>query len=336
VAPAVGALSGDVMRVFTAEEIQKLISPGTLVEVLRHAFQADLVCPPRQIVAVPGGTQQRLCLLMPAFERTGAGAVKLVTVFPGNAARALPTIQGGILVFSEDGTPVALLDGTIVTRLRTAAASALASTFLSREDSAHLVIIGTGSLAPHMAAAHAAVRPIRRISICGRRAAVAEHTAAAIRRVVTPDTQVLSASSIERAVASADIVSCVTSSATPVLAGRWLREGTFVDLVGGFSPDRREADDDVVRRSRIFVDTFEGAMTEAGDILDPLARGIIAREQVEAELADLVSGRHAGRLTAQELVTFKTVGTAIEDLAAAQAVLAAACGNDGSNPDPSG
>jgi alanine dehydrogenase len=324
------------MRVFEAEEIQKLITPGTLVEVLRQAFQADLVCPPRQIVAVPGGTQQRLCLIMPAFDRRGAGAVKLVTVFPGNAARALPTIQAGILVFSQDGTPVAMLDGTIVTRLRTAAASALASTFLSREDSAHLVIIGTGALAPHMAAAHAAVRPIRRISICGRHEAAAERTAAAIRLVVKPEVEVLSASSAERAVASADIVSCVTSSATPVLAGRWLREGVFVDLVGGFSPQKREADDDVVKRSRIFVDTFEGAMTEAGDILDPLSRGIIAREQVEAELADLASGRHAGRITKTELVTFKSVGTAIEDLAAAQAVLAAASGHDGFNENPSG
>jgi alanine dehydrogenase len=323
------------MRVFTAEQIQKLVTPGTLVEVLRHAFQADFVCPPRQIVAVPGGTQQRLCLIMPAFDRRGAGAVKLVTVFPENAARSRPTIQAGILVFSEDGTPVAMLDGTIVTRLRTAAASALASTFLSREDSAHLVIIGTGSLAPHMAAAHAAVRPIRRISICGRREAAAQRAAAAIRRVVKPDVEVLSASSAERAVASADIVSCVTSSAIPVLAGRWLREGAFVDLVGGFSPDRREADDDVLRRSRIFVDTFEGAMTEAGDIMDPLSRGVIAREQVEAELADLVRGRHVGRITDKEVVTFKSVGTAIEDLAAAQALLAAASGIDRLNEDPS-
>jgi alanine dehydrogenase len=320
------------MRVFRAEEIQKLITPRSLVEVLRHAFQADLVCPPRQIIAVPGSTQQRLCLIMPAFDGSGAGAVKLVTVFPGNAARALPTIQAAILLFSQDGTPVAMLDGTIVTRLRTAAASALASTFLSRQDSAHLVIIGTGSLAPHMAAAHAAVRPIRRISICGRREAAAERTAAAIRLMVKPEVEVLGASSVETAVASADIVSCVTSSATPVLAGRWLREGAFVDLVGGFSPDKREADDDVMRRSRIFVDTFEGAMTEAGDILDPLSRGVIAREQVEADLADLVSGRHVGRVTDKELVTFKSVGTAIEDLAAAQAVLAAASDSDNGNP----
>ena len=324
------------MRVFAAEEIQKLITPRILVEVLRRAFQADLVCPPRQSVAVPGGTQQRVCLIMPAFDRRGAGAVKLVTVFPGNTTRSLPTIQAAILVFSEDGTPVAVLDGTIVTRLRTAAASALASTFLSREDSAHLVIIGTGALAPHMAAAHAAVRPIRRISICGRREVAAERTAAAIRLVVKPEVEVISTRSIESAVASADIVSCVTSSATPVLAGRWLREGVFVDLVGGFSPDRREADDEVVRRSRIFVDTFEGAMTEAGDILDPLSRGVIARAQVEASLADLTSGRHAGRISDREVVTFKSVGTAIEDLAAAQAVLAAASANDRSIVGPSG
>ena len=324
------------MRVIAAAEIQKLITPGKLVEVLRRAFQgAALVCPPRQVVQVPGGAQQRLCLLMPAFDRRGAGAVKLVTVFPGNATGVFPTVQAAIVVFSEEGAPVAMLDGTIVTRLRTAAASALASTFLSRADSAHLVIIGTGCLAPHMAAAHASVRPIRSISICGRREAAAERTAAAIRLELSPEVEVRVGSSVERAVASADIVCCVTNSTTPVLAGRWLREGTFIDLVGAYLPDQREADDDVLRRSRIFVDTFDGAMKEAGDVLDPLSRGIIAREQVEAELADLASGRKAGRITDSELVTFKSVGTAIEDLAAAQAILAAASGEDGLGALPS-
>ena len=319
------------MRVFAAAEIERLINPRSLVEALRLAFQEARVCPPRQFVAVPGEAQQRLCLIMSAFDSRGAGAVKVVTVFPGNAARSLPSIQGAILLFSEEGTPVAMLDGTIVTRLRTAAASALASTFLSRQDSAHLVIIGTGSLAPYMAAAHAAVRPIRRISVCGRREAAAQRTAAAIRLMVKPEVEVVSSCSVEIVVADADIVTCATSSATPVLAGRWLRDGVFVDLVGGFSPDKREADDDVMKRSRIFVDTREGALAEAGDILDPLSRGVIASGQVEAELADLVSGRNAGRVKHDEVVTFKSVGTAIEDFAAAQAILAAARREEGAN-----
>jgi ornithine cyclodeaminase/alanine dehydrogenase-like protein (mu-crystallin family) len=128
-------------------------------------------------------------------------------------------------------------------------------------------------------------------------------------------------------VRTADIVSCATSSATPVLLGKWLRRGTFVDLVGGFSPSRREADDDVVLRSRIFVDTFAGAMAEAGDIIEPLARAVISRERIEAELADLVRGRKAGRTSDSEIIMFKSVGTAIEDLAASRLVVAAALGD---------
>jgi ornithine cyclodeaminase len=118
-------------------------------------------------------------------------------------------------------------------------------------------------------------------------------------------------------------VSCATSSATPVLEGKWLKPGTFVDLVGSFSPSKREADDEVVRRSRLFVDTFEGALSEAGDLLDPLARGVIDRKRIEGELADLVCGRVRGRANAEEIITFKSVGTALEDLAAARLVVEA-------------
>lgn len=133
--------------------------------------------------------------------------------------------------------------------------------------------------------------------------------------------EVLVPNSIEDAVATADIVSCATNSATPVLVGKWLNPGAFVDLVGSFSPSKREADDDVILRSRIFVDTFEGALSEAGDIIDPLARGIIDRQRLEGELADLVSGRVTGRSSPDEITLFKSVGTALEDLAAAQMIV---------------
>ena len=122
---------------------------------------------------------------------------------------------------------------------------------------------------------------------------------------------------------SADIVSCATSSVTPVLEGRWLARGTFVDLVGSFTPEMREADDEAVRRSRIFVDTFEGALAEAGDLIGPIGRGVIGRERIEGELADLVGARVPGRRTPEEITLFKSVGTALEDLAAAQLIMAA-------------
>jgi ornithine cyclodeaminase len=263
---------------------------------------------------------------MPAFNPNGDGVVKIATVFPDNQVRGLPTIQASIVVFSQTGTPVALLDGAVVTRLRTGAASALASNYLSRVDSSHLVIIGTGALAPSMAAAHCAARPIEKISVWGRRHERADEAAAAIRALVSRDIEVSVALSLETSVRDADIISCSTSSPTPVFSGKWLRPGTFVDLVGSFSPTKREADDDAVMRSRIFVDTFEGALTEAGDLLDPLARQVITRGRIEGELADLVCGRVKGRKNRDEITLFKSVGTAIEDLAAAQLVVARARG----------
>jgi alanine dehydrogenase len=311
------------MLVLTAEIIRALAPMPRLIECLHKAFGSEYVVPLRQVARMPGGTGERLFFSMPAFDLAGS-AVKLATYFPDNQAIGLPTIQSMIAVFSERGEPVALLDGTVVTQLRTGAASALASKYLSRADSANLVVIGTGALAPTMAAAHCAVRPIRRISVCGRQNERAVATAASIRSLLDADIEVLVSESTEEAVRSADIVSCATSSATPVLLGKWLRPGTFIDLVGSFSPSRRESDDDAVMRSRIFVDTFAGALAEAGDLIEPLARGVIARERIEAELADLVCARATGRRGADEITMFKSVGTAIEDLAAARLVVAAA------------
>jgi ornithine cyclodeaminase len=314
------------MRVLGAAEIRSLAPMPRLIECLREAFRDPPVSPGRQLAPVPGGRGDRLLLYMPAFDAAGAGAVKLATVFPDNSEHGLPTIQAALVVFSETGTPVALLDGAMVTRLRTSAASALASTYLSRADSAHLLVIGTGALAPYMALAHCTVRPIRRVTVSGRREERAKETAAEIRSLIGGGIEVEVAAAPDEIAPTADIISCATSSARPVLAGRWLRPGTFVDLVGSFSPAKREADDEVVLRSRLFVDTLEGALTEAGDLLDPLGRGLIGADRIEGELADLVSGRATGRRGADEIILFKSVGTAIEDLAAAKLIVASAGG----------
>jgi ornithine cyclodeaminase/alanine dehydrogenase-like protein (mu-crystallin family) len=312
------------MLILNSTEIRSLVTMPAVIACLREAFAANYGVPARQVAAMPGGEGERLFLSMPAFDLNGGAAVKLATVFPDNRARKLPTIQGVIVVFSHTGAPVAVLDGAIVTRLRTAAASGLASSYLSRTDSSHLLIIGTGALAPTMAEAHCAVRAIRLISVWGRAPERAVSTASAIRELVNPAIEVVVATSLSAAVASADVVSCATSSSAPVLAGKWLKLGAFVDLVGSFHPSRREADDDVVRRSRVFVDTFEGALGEAGDIMIPLARGVIERHRIEAELADLVCGRASGRVGEQEIIMFKSVGTAIEDIAVSQLVYATA------------
>lgn len=311
------------MRVFGAEEIRRLAPMPRLIECLREAFASGYSAPVRQVSAIPGGNGDRLLLYMPAFDSRGGGAVKLATLFPDNEAADLPTIQAALVVFSRTGTPVAVLDGATVTRLRTGAASALASTYLSRRDSSRLLVVGTGALAPYMALAHCAVRPISEVGVWGRRRERAIAIATEMGSLVGQQARVQVVSSLEEAIRAADIVCCATSTVQPLLEGRWLRRGSFVDLVGSFSPERREADDETVRRSRIFVDTFEGALAEAGDLLDPLQRGVIGRERIEGELADLVSGRATGRRDDEELVLFKSVGSAIEDLAAARMIVAA-------------
>jgi ornithine cyclodeaminase len=254
---------------------------------------------------------------MPAFDMTGTGVVKLATVFPGNPKNGLPAVQALVVVFSEAGTPVAAIDGVTLTYLRTAAVSALASRYLSRQSSTHLAIIGTGGLAPTVAAAHCSVRPITRITVCGRRAERAEATARAIREMVDREMDITSGTDVETAIACADIVSCATSSATPVFRGKSLKAGAHVDLIGSFSVGKREADDDAVKGARIFVDNLEGALAEAGDIVDPLRRGVIGRKHIEGELADLVRGRVSGRSKDDEKTLFKSVGSAVQDLAAA-------------------
>jgi alanine dehydrogenase len=312
------------MRILNAKTIHSLVKVPEMVNALERAFREECRVPSRQIFAMPGREAGRLLLSMQAFDERGQGMVKLVTLLPDNHLRGWPTIQGVIVLFTKTGTPSAVLDGGAVTKLRTAASSALASKYLSREDSNHLVVIGTGALAPYMALAHRAVRPIQQISVWGRRPDRAEVTAAAIRSTVNPGTSVVVPELLDLAITSADIVSCATSSAIPVLAGKWLNPGTFVDLVGSFSPSKRESDDEVVRRSRIFVDTREGALAEAGDLLDPIARGVISEAKIEGELSDLVRGRVKGRVSEREIILFKSVGTAIEDLAAAQLIVAAA------------
>src|SRR5438132_8307075 len=157
------------MLVLSEREIISLAPMPRLVDCLEKEFRGKSVVPQRQVVKMPGGKGERLFLSMPAFAEDGGAAVKVVTYFPDNPAARRPAIQATIIVFSETGAPVAILDGTTVTQLRTGAASALASKYLSRADSSHLVIIGTGALPPSMAAAHCAVRPITRVSVWGRR-----------------------------------------------------------------------------------------------------------------------------------------------------------------------
>lgn len=309
------------MLYIDAATVRRLAPLPHLVSALETALQSDYLIPLRQIVQLPNRDDGGLFVSMPGFDHTGAGAIKLATVCPGNPQRGLPAVQALVVVFSTTGTPVAAIDGVSLTYLRTAAVSALAAQHLAREDSSRLVVIGTGGLAPTLAAAHCAVRPITHVSVCGRRPERAAATAQAIHALVDRLIEIRSDIDADTAVRDADVISCATSSATPVLRGKLLKPGAHVDLVGSFSVTRREADDDVLRGARLYADNLEGVLAEAGDIVEPLTRGVIRREHIVGELADLVRQRVPGRMNEDEITVFKSVGSAMQDVAAARLVM---------------
>jgi ornithine cyclodeaminase/alanine dehydrogenase-like protein (mu-crystallin family) len=302
------------VRVIGEAELAAALDDRGLVECLREAFRQGAEAPLRHRHSVPAPGGEGTLLLMPAWQQGRSLGVKVVTVFPGNAARGLSAVQAAYLLLdAETGRPLALMHGAMLTRRRTAAASALAAGYLARPDSSTLLMVGTGSLAPHLVAAHAAARPIREVRVWGRSA---DKAAALAARLDGAGLRAIAVSDLAGAVAAADIVSCATLSAEPLVRGPWLRPGTHLDLVGGFTPAMREADDDAVRRSRVFVDT-PAALEEAGDVVQPLQGGILKREDV-ADLFDLVRGRRPGRQAEAEITLFKSVGAALEDLAAAR------------------
>jgi ornithine cyclodeaminase len=300
------------MKVYAAHEVHAALPWASLVEALEGAFVAGAQVPLRHAHQLSTGDT---LLLMPAWNARVL-VLKLVTVMPGAAA----TVQATLFVCDRaSGEPLAVLDGEAVTLRRTAATSALAAQRLARADAETLLIVGTGRLAPWMARAHAALRPgLQRVQVWGRRLEAAQARA---RELAAEGLPAEAVRGLEAAVRGACIVCCATTAAEPLVRGAWLAPGTHLDLVGGFRPQMREADDAAVARARVFVDTYAGALAEAGDLVQPLERGVIDRAHVVAELAQLVGGAVPGRTRDDEVTLFKSVGTALEDLAAAQLVV---------------
>ncbi|MXQ13517.1 ornithine cyclodeaminase family protein [Microvirga makkahensis] len=305
------------MRHFTNSEIIASLDWQPLVEALREGFRRGAHSPPRPhyTVSVPDARDATL-LLMPAWSEGRYIGLKTATVFPDNGRLGLPTVTSYYMLMSaKDGRLVATLDGGELTARRTAAASALASSYLSRPDSSRLLIIGTGKLSPNLAAAHAAVRPIEEIAIWGRDRSKAE---AVVGQLAEQGIKAAIADNLEQEVRRADIVSCATLSTEPLVRGAWLRPGIHLDLVGAFTPTMREADDEALRRARVFLDTQEGAMTEAGEIVQAMASGALQGEDIQGDLFDLARGDAQGRSGPDEITLFKSVGCSLEDLVAAE------------------
>ncbi len=304
------------MMVLNEAETRAALPWGALIEALRTMFREGCEMPVRHHhdVAVPEEASATL-LLMPAWQPGQYIGVKMVSVFPGNTDRGLPAIYGSYLLSSgKTGQLLAILDGAELTARRTAAASALAADYLAAKDARRMLMVGAGRLSQNLIEAHASVRPLKEVSIWARDPRKA---AATVAEIQIPGVTISVADDIEAAAREADIISCATLSSEPLIRGDWLKDGAHLDLVGAFKPSMRESDDRAVERATLFVDTREGALSEGGDLVQPLKAGLIQAGDLQADLAELASGRHAGRARASEITLFKSVGAALEDLAGA-------------------
>jgi len=307
------------VRFYSAEEVHAGLSLRALADVIAQALSAGIVAPLRHAHALSATDS---LLLMPAWSGVDDGAigVKLVTVLPQNRARGSSTVNALYVLFDRaSGEPRAVIDGESLTLRRPAAAWLLAARYLARDDARNVLIMGTGRLARFMAHAHCTGRDVERILIWGRNADSARALALSLREEGLPAEAALD---LQQAVGDSRIISCATTAISPIVHGAWLAPGTHLDLVGAFKRNMREADDAAVARSHVYVDTYAGTLTEAADIIEPIERGVIARADVRAELAELVTGVVPGRSGAREITLFKSVGSAIADLAAAQLLVA--------------
>ena len=306
------------MQIIDAAATAQALPFSRLIPALQALFAQGCEVPARQVHAIAGpGAAAVTSLVMPAWLPGSHYGVKIVNIAPGNAVLGLPGLHSTYLLFNAaTGVPLALLDGDQITSRRTAAASALAARWLARDDARHLLVVGAGRVARLLPAAYRVVRPIERVSVWARTPAKAQAMAALWRAEGLDARAVVDLASAVRA---ADIVSCATLATEPLVQGAWLQPGCHLDLIGGFTPAMREADDACFAGAALYIDTAE-ALLKSGDLLGPLARSVIAPGAVRGTLASLARGESGGRRSAAERTVFKSVGTALEDLAAAMLV----------------
>lgn len=306
------------MKIFDREQTRQALDFERLIPALRQLFAMGCEVPARHVHTLPAaGGSSMTSLIMPAWLGGQAYGVKVINIAPGNAALGLPGLHASYLLHDgRTGVPLALIDGNELTARRTAATSALAASWLARDDARHLLVVGAGRIARLLPAAYRVVRPIERVSVWARTRHAAEML---VQEWSAQGFDAQAVPELAEAVARADIVSCATLATEPLVQGAWLRAGSHLDLIGSFTPAMREADDDCFRAARLYVDTEE-ALVKSGELLGPLSRGVISAGDVQGTLTALCRGQAPGRQRADERTVFKSVGTALEDLAAAMLV----------------
>lgn len=301
------------------QDVRDVLPLDELIDAMQHAlaaFSSGRVAQPLRTVLTIG-EQQAFFGVMPAYlPGTPAVGAKLVTVFGGNAAVGLPTHLATIVLLDPaTGELRAIMDGRYITEVRTAAVSAVSVRLLARSDAGTLSIIGSGVQGRSHLEAIARVRPLRRVTVWSPN----ETSRATFVRDMQPrlDVPLVAAESASAAVDGADLIVLATAARTPVLRSEWVPDGAHICAVGGCRPDQREMETALVARARLFVDSRAGALAEAGDVVLPIAEGAIAPEHIAGELGEVASGVVAGRKSSAEVTLFKSLGMAVEDVAAA-------------------
>ncbi len=301
------------MKLLDEAELRKALSWPAVLDVLTAAFRVveTFAMPERLLIPAPQGGS---FLTMPCADGEGWFGVKQVTVLPDNAKREKPTVQAWYTLFDAEGSPALACEASLLTRIRTAATSALAAKYLAPEPARALLVVGTGSLAPYLAEAHAQVRDYQRVMVWGRNPAKAKITAAAIQQRVAAEVEVVG--DLKQAVSDAEVISLATTARAPIISGAYLKGGQHLDLVGAFTPEMAEADPTAIKLARVFVDQLTACQQEAGDLIQAAAQGWSFAE-VKGELCDLVLAR-LRRSSNEEITLFKSVGLALEDLVVAR------------------
>lgn len=310
------------MNIISTEQVQSNLTFNELIPLLKESFSKPFHMPQRQVHALDpsDNSNHDAFALLPSWNDDVIGN-KAFTYFPDNDAKhGLPGLFSKIMLFRrQTGEPLALVDGTSVTYWRTAAISALASQLLSREDSKHLLLFGTGNLASYLLQAHISVRDIKQVTLWGRSTNKVNALLAEFSKN-HPEISFHTSIDIEQEVPQADIICCATGAKTALFKGEWLKEGTHVDCLGNHMVDARECDSETVKRARVYVDSLTNTLNEAGELLIPIKEGVFTPDDIIGELADICKDSTLLRQNDKDITLFKSVGTAISDLVAAYLV----------------
>ena len=308
------------MQFIDAKTVADLLPYDQLIEALRVAFKKQINSPERtQHRIETDDSADATLLMMPAWNKNEHIGIKIVSVFPGNANKNLSAVNANyFLLDGKNGLPKAILDGTELTLRRTACASALAADYLARSDIDSLLMVGTGNLAPHLIEAHRQLRDISRVMIWGRDYQKAQIL---VQNLEYKNIEITAVTNLHDAVSAADLISCATLSDKALIHGKWLKPGQHLDLVGSFTPEMQEVDSEAISIAKVVVDTYAGALAESGELIKAIKEGVITKEDIVAELSELIKREKMGRNNENEITLFKSVGASLEDLTAAELVL---------------